>query len=1094
MSNIAFQFGEWEVDRATNSVRKGGLRHQMAPRAMDVLVTLCGRPNQVISAEELLLACWGSTLHGDNPVHKTITQLRSLLGDNASQPTYIETIRKRGYRTVAAVSAIQRPQVGSWQDGSPFRGLLAFDAEHAAIFFGRNQAVRALRKALAAQAGAGQALVLVLGPSGSGKTSLIRAGLLPMLAGMTADDPLAATDNAVLDLGDVVDGQLFSALGALLLDWQPNGQPLFAGDSAHTLGLQLESDPDAIVARIVRFCARGGAPAPVRLALVIDRFEALFAQPQFIERQRLALIAALDCLARSGYVLVIIACRNDYYPHLAEYAPLLDGKERGAHFDVRRPTHAEIAQIIRLPAQAAALRFEVDPQTQEGLDELLCRTAGASPDALPMLQYTLGELYRLRSADGELGFAAYQRIGGMEGAVGARAEEVIATLGELERAALPRILGLVVTMSDDNDSVGSRRARWTALRTSAEHDLVQALVEARLFVSELVGGEAGFGVAHEALLRRWSRASTWIATHRESLMVRSRITQLAARWDSDGRPSDLLLPHGRRLDEALSLLALPEFSLTPPERALIDVSARRARRRERLRFGAMGLILVLAMVAAITGMSALAAKKAAQLRSVEADDLMGFMLGDFAEKLRPLGRLDLLDSVSAKALHYLTLPEAEDRGGAAAENRAKALQVIAEVRVARGDPNGAQQALAAARALLLHQLASAPDNLELLKSLGANAFWQGQIGLNQSDWAAAQRWFELYQSYSQRFYTLDPGNVDAWVELSYARTNLGLLALKRNNLAPAVADFEASIELKQRALARKPGDKSLSAELANTLSWLASARELQGELKESMRIYDRELDLVGALQVAAPSESLWASRTASALQRRGKLLAVMGRRAEALRDVDRAMSLLRGIVEREPKHRVWQGNLAVVELDKIHLLIDGGAPGSADAALAELTSLKRTALSLTALDPKKRDWVRLQAMTEQTTGMLLLQLQRKADARPLIEASLHRLESLYAANGTDLLAASDVARSLLLTASLESSSGNPAVASQACSRAGALLAAAAPRSGDYHVLDPWVRSRVCQGEIADARPAMERLARMGYRDASYLEFLSHHHL
>lgn len=74
--------------------------------------------------------------------------------------------------------------------------------------------------------------------------------------------------------------------------------------------------------------------------------------------------------------------------------------------------------------------------------------------------------------------------------------------------------------------------------------LVDAFVQARLFVSELVAGEPGFAVAHEALLRQWPRASEWIHENRR-LQARKRLQLAAQRWASEGRRDDHLLNSGR---------------------------------------------------------------------------------------------------------------------------------------------------------------------------------------------------------------------------------------------------------------------------------------------------------------------------------------------------------------------------------------------------------------------------------------------------------------------------------------------------------------------------------------------------------------------
>ncbi len=77
----------------------------------------------------------------------------------------------------------ERLKSAAWQRGSPFRGLSAFDVEHAPIFFGRERAIAEMgaRLAASAQATDPSPLLLVVGPSGSGKSSVVRAGLIPDL-------------------------------------------------------------------------------------------------------------------------------------------------------------------------------------------------------------------------------------------------------------------------------------------------------------------------------------------------------------------------------------------------------------------------------------------------------------------------------------------------------------------------------------------------------------------------------------------------------------------------------------------------------------------------------------------------------------------------------------------------------------------------------------------------------------------------------------------------------------------------------------------------------------------------------------------------
>ncbi len=331
---------------------------------------------------------------------------------------------------------------------------------------------------------------------------------------------------------------------------------------------------------------------------------------------------------------------------------------------------------------------------------------------------------------------ASTQLGGLEGAIGARAEQVISALGPAQIAALPHVLSQLVLVAEDEATVTSRRVPWSALRSDAETRLVQALVDRHLFVSDLQGGAPAFGIAHEALLRRWPRVVAWIEEHRQTLQVRSRISAQARRWQDSGRARDMLLPSGTQANQARQLLKTAGFTFTTQEQAFVDASLLGVRRGERLRLTITVVMAGLALLAGGLFLMARSAQQAAEQHRTEAEGLMGYMLGEFVDKLRPLGKLDLLDSVSNRALKYLSDPARSGDSDTALAQRAKSLQVLSEVKIARGDPASANTALLAGRDILRQQLQIKPDDLALLKSAGENAFWLGQIQLDQKAWTS----------------------------------------------------------------------------------------------------------------------------------------------------------------------------------------------------------------------------------------------------------------------------------------------------------------------------------------------------------------------
>uniref|UniRef100_Q0HTC3 Lysine decarboxylase transcriptional regulator, CadC n=1 Tax=Shewanella sp. (strain MR-7) TaxID=60481 RepID=Q0HTC3_SHESR len=844
MSDSTFFLGEWQVNPSANSLLLGKQVKQLEPKAMDVLLFLCQNAGEVVSSDEIVSHCWPGVDTGDNPLHKIINQLRRALGDSATESRYIETIRKRGYRTLAEVrfpvghEASATPQ--TWQGGSPFPGLQAYSANYADVFFGRSEQISTLLNRISQQIQFGRAFCLILGPSGSGKSSLINAGVLPNLMAANGFNGVGVVAYSSLDFADVSKGQLLTDLASAMLDWELNDTPVFEGMSADTLAAKLEQDPQSIV-DICKQSLKNQTYATPRFALFIDRLEVLLSSPLFSDAERSTFIELLERLATSHAVLILSACRNDFYPLLVNYPSLMAGKARGAHFDLAPPTRTELLQMIRLPAVAANLTWEIDSDTAMPLDEMLCSDAASNPDALPMLQYTLQALYLQRSDDDKLLVSVYRTLGGIEGAIGKNAEQAISHLTEAEKASLPRILSLLVTLREDEKSITSRTARWSQLQSAAETALVQAMVDSRLFVSHLQNGEPCFSIAHEALLRRWPRATAWISEHNDSLSIKSRLQHLSQRWLSEAKHSAYLLAEGKPLKEAQSLRQNPLFDLDERETDFIAASSKRATMLRWTRRITVALLCVLTLTSVIMSVRSIEAEKLAQQKRLAAEDLLGFMVGDFADKMRGIGRMDLLDGISNKALEYFTDFSSQDDekylSFDARFQHGQTLEAMGEVAYSRNKIDEARSALLAAQEKMLPLLELQPDNLALLKTLGANAFWLGQLKYDVSDWAASRPFFEQYLAYSQTMYALAPEDKDALMELSYAHNTLGSVSMKQQDFTKAQQDFEESLRLKLLALAKAPEDSQLIADVADTRSWLASAALSQGDLLSAINIH-----------------------------------------------------------------------------------------------------------------------------------------------------------------------------------------------------------------------------------------------------------------
>ncbi|HEX7641371.1 MAG TPA: winged helix-turn-helix domain-containing protein [Burkholderiaceae bacterium] len=1085
MQTLTFHFGDWRIEPGTRTLSRGADSVQIDPRAMDVLVALCLQAGEVVSADELMRRCWAGMVVGENQVHKAIAQLRRALGDSAGTAAYIENIRKRGYRTVAPVllapGGRSQANAKSWADESPYVGLDAFGAAHAPVFFGRDAAIGQLHDAVVAQARSGGGLVLVLGPSGSGKTSLVQAGLIPALS--RTEEPVQALASAVLDLGGIGDEPLLTALGSALLDLDLDGKPLLAGRNAEGIGIDLHRVPDVVLAELGRLTANR---PNARAILFVDRLEALFSNLALEDEQRQSFLAALDKLASSGSVAVIAACRNDFYPQIADQPLLMAGKPLGRHFDLHPPNRAEIALMIRLPAAAAGLGFGIDENTQARLDDLLCEAAAHGPDALPLLQYTLHELYLQRGPAGELTMEAYRMLGGLEGAIGRRAEATLADLPEASQAALPRVLSMLVTLGANEEVVGSHRAPWSALQGEAEHTLVRALVEHRLFVSHMRDKVPVFGVAHEALLRQWPRAVEWVAMHRQALRVRSRLEGQARQWIADGRHAHRLLPRGKPLIESSELIEHGTIPLSDDVQALIRASVRRVKLGDRLRFGALASFVCIAALAAAMGLRASRAQDVALKRQQEADDLMGYLVGELADKLRPLGRLDLLDGANGKALQYL---QANSDSDDSPENRlqhAQTLQTIAEVARSRGDIDRAMQALQKARSLVNANLAQSPYAPVLLKQAGGIAFWIGQIDMDHGRYNEARVSFDEYLALSKRMVELAPADPEAVQELAYANYDEGDLALEQNKPALAQHSYQSALTLWETALQVRQGNRVLRAEHAKSAGRLARAESMLGRLPQAMAHFRQQTSELRRLVDEAPTEWRWQVLTASAEYNEANAMQADGQLDEAQESYASALRRLREANGANPGNRLWQREQLLYEYKFAMLDLWRGRAERCAAALEQIDS---RLTDLIRQDPKNAISLRVLATVKLGSAKALIaQGKLPAASARLGEAVDLLSRTIDYRNGTSG-AVKTMAEVLIEKGMVERGLGRLQSSGQACQSAVNTLEPLVPGSEDYELLDPWIRAHACLGREQEVRTQEAQLQRMGYRHPDYLFYL-----
>ncbi len=361
-----------------------------------------------------------------------------------------------------------------------------------------------------------------------------------------------------------------------------------------------------------------------------------------------------------------------------------------------------------------------------------------------------------------------------------------------------------------------------------------------------------------------------------------------ARSGKDGRDAVLKLISG--------LLGVPFDTL----------KLRQQKRRVRQVLAFAGTAAAMVVLTSYLAIAAVIARQDAERNRQQAEDLVSYMLGDLRERLEPVGRLDVLDGVGEKALEYFAGLSAAEQTPDSMLTRATALRQIGEVRVAQGLTEEALEAFDEALAML-QQSPGGQESVRLFE-VGQINYWIADAYFRELELESAQTHIEKYLQISRELVSMEPGNPDFQLELLYAESNLGTLALRAGDVAAAREYFNNALAMARRLSAANPGEDS-DLELADTISWFGAIETSEGNLNAAVRWYEEELELRRRLLAARdnPIQRHNAGRTLYVL---ADVLHQLGRPARAYGLLAESVQIYRELASYDPQNFEWQLQLA----------------------------------------------------------------------------------------------------------------------------------------------------------------------------------------
>jgi WD40 repeat protein/serine/threonine protein kinase len=454
---------------------------------------------------------------------------------------------------------------------NPYKGLRAFQEADADDFFGRDLLIRLLLARIQEQVPLGRFLAVV-GPSGSGKSSVVRAGLVPAIRR----------------------GALPGSQNWFVVEMFPGARPIeelaqalmrIAVEPPNNLIELLMLDDQGLL-RVVDQVVPGADE--IEMVLVIDQFEEVFTLVED-ETARTHFLNSLMKAVTDPYsrIRVIVTLRADFYDRPLLYPGFSELMRQRTEVVVPLASE-ELKQAIVNPAERNGLH--VDPE----LVDAIINDVAEQPGALPLLQYALTEVFERRSGRA-LTLTPYHVSGGVRGALARRAEEIYTGLRAEQQEAARQLFLRLVTLGEGVEDT-RRRVHRTELAfiNHREHiangtettssapaiaekvtldQVIDIYGQYRLLTSDNDPATRAptVEIAHEALIRTWTRLRSWLDASRDDLRLQRRMTMAAAEWVASGQDRSFLAS-GARLEQLAGWADETHLALNAEERDYLRAS------------------------------------------------------------------------------------------------------------------------------------------------------------------------------------------------------------------------------------------------------------------------------------------------------------------------------------------------------------------------------------------------------------------------------------------------------------------------------------------------------------------------------------------
>jgi eukaryotic-like serine/threonine-protein kinase len=329
----------------------------------------------------------------------------------------------------------------------------------------------------------------------------------------------------------------------------------------------------------------------------------------------------------------------------------------------------------------------------------------------------------------------------------------------------------------------------------------------------------------------------------------------------------------------------------------------------------------------------------AEDRQREGEQLINFMLGDLADRLQPVGRLDVLESTISQVDQFYAKMPADQMTPESRHSQAKALYQFADIRASQG--RLAESVTNYDRAIEQYTklLAAYPTNLNWQFELTRTWNDLGISYARQADYTNALEALDQSLNLREHLIQLQPTNT--WWLGAYGVTamNLGQTCRHLDRLDQAGEYLHKAETVFRQWMTADPSSSLAKSRLATTLGALAHLESERGQLDEADKAYAENLQLARAGLIADPKSGDRLSDVMLALDFVGETQTLKSNYVAAVANLAESVNLGEQLTARDPANGEWQMFLTTVLVDQAAALRGAQRPQEALASLRRAWTL-----------------------------------------------------------------------------------------------------------------------------------------------------------